>query len=319
MSDFRKRVLGPALIPFGAFAFIGALAYAASRILLAVTTEGSVIVAILLAGCVLFAAAAVAKAGTLKQVQRIGLIAFSLLLLGGGIGVEAALGPREVEKHAELAATLVAQNIKFDKTEFAVPSGEPFLLGLDNRDAVDHNISIYTEQGGDQLYTFAPFTGPAKREFPSGKEGIPGGLYYFQCDVHPAMRGTVTAGEATGGAATPPPPASPSPGASAPSSPSPGAAPSGPISLVANNLRFDKSQLSFPAGTQVTIDFRIDEVQPHNWALYAEQTYATVIYQGEIFTGPGERKYVFPAPAVAGTYYFKCDVHPTMTGTATVT
>jgi len=35
-GDFRKRVLGPALIPISAFVFIGALVFAFSRILLAV-------------------------------------------------------------------------------------------------------------------------------------------------------------------------------------------------------------------------------------------------------------------------------------------
>ena len=217
MSEFRKRVLEPALIPLGAFAFIGALAYAVSRILLAVTTEGSVVVATLMAGCILFAAAAVAKGGVMKQVQKISLIAFSLLLLVGGIAVEASIGTRPIEGHIEVAATLVANNLLFDKQTFAVPADEPFAIELDNREAQPHNVAIYTQKGGQPLLQGSIFTGPATRAVES-EEGLPTGVYYFQCDVHPTtMFGSATAGEAT---ATPPPPGGQAP-TSAPTSPSP--------------------------------------------------------------------------------------------------
>ena len=221
MSEFRKRVLEPALIPLGAFAFIGALAYAVSRILLAVTKEGSVVVGILMAACILFAAAAVAKGGVMKQVQKISLIAFSLLLLGGGIAVEASLGTRPIEGHVDIAATLVADNLRFDLQTFAVPADEPFAIELNNQETQPHNVAIYTEKGGEALLQPPTFTGPATRTYES-EEGIPAGVYYFQCDVHPTtMFGTTTAGEAT---APTPPPGGPGP-TSAPTSPSPSPSP----------------------------------------------------------------------------------------------
>ena len=221
MSEFRKRVLQPALIPLGAFAFIGALAYAVSRILLAVTTEGSVVVATLMAACILFAAAAVAKGGVMKQVQKVSLIAFSLLLLVGGIAVEASIGTRPIEGHVEVAATLVANNLLFDVQTFAVPADEPFAIELDNREAPPHNVAIYTQKNGQPLLKTTPFPGPASRVYES-EEGIPEGVYYFQCDVHPTtMFGTATAGDAT---APSPPPGAPAP-TSAPTSPSPSPSP----------------------------------------------------------------------------------------------
>ena len=224
MNEFRKRVLEPALIPLGAFAFIGALAYAVSRILLAVTKEGSVVVATLMAACILFAAAAVAKGGVMKQVQKLSLIAFSLLLLGGGIAVEASLGTRPIEGHIEVAATLVAQNLAFDLKTFAVPADEPFAIELDNREAQPHNIAIYTAAGAQPpLLQGTIFTGPASRVYESDEDGIPEGVYYFQCDVHPTtMSGTTTAGEAT--APPSPPPGGPAP-TEAPTSPSPSPSP----------------------------------------------------------------------------------------------
>ncbi len=35
---------------------------------------------------------------------------------------------------------------------------------------------------------------------------------------------------------------------------------------------------------------------------------------GEIITGPAETTYTFTAPSEPGTYYFQCDVHPSMNG-----
>lgn len=221
-GDFRKRVLIPALIPIGAFLFIGVIVYAVSRILLAVTTEGSVVVATLMAACILFGAGAVAKSGSLKSIQKIALIAFSLLLFGSGLAVEASLGPREVKKHLDVAATLVAQGITFDKPAIDLPADQPFLIELDNRDTDLHNVSIYTQKGGTQLFFFTPFPGPAVREFPSDENGIPKGVYFFQCDVHAQMNGTARAGEATRG----PPPTPGGTTAPAPTSPSPSASPS---------------------------------------------------------------------------------------------
>jgi plastocyanin len=315
VSEFRKRVVEPALIPLVAFAFIGALAYAVSRILLAVTTEGSVVVATLMAAGILFAAAAVAKGGTLKKIQKISLIAFTLLLFGGGIAVEASLGPREVEKHLEvLEEPLIAEQVAFKPTEVHVPPDQSVGLRFENRDAaVAHNVAVFRDPEFQQnLFRGDLFPGVATRvyELPA----LPAGVYSFLCDVHPGtMRGTLISGEEQGG----PPPSPPQPSGT----PSPGAGnPAGPIDLIAKNTAFDKTTLTFPHGAQVTINLRNDDPLPHNWSLYTDQTFTPpALFPGEIFTGPAERKYVFTAPATPGTYAFKCDVHANMTGTAIVT
>jgi len=317
MSDFRKRVVGPALIPLGAFLLIGALVYPMSRILLAVTKDGSVIVGILMAASILFAAGAVAKGGALKSVQRVGLIFFALLLLGGGIGVEASLGPREVEKHLEVEASIAAKNTAFDRKELLIPSGHPFLLEFSNNDSLSHNVAIYKDKNSlsdpaGEIFKGEVFPGPAKRDY-EVKEPIPAGVYYFQCDVHPTMNGTARAGAATGGA-TPTATAAPSaPLPTATASPAPSV-----LSLIAKGLAFDKTQLDMPPNAQVSLDFDNQDASTlHNWAMYADAEFTQVIYRGPVVTSPAKTRYVFTAPD-AGSYFFKCDIHPTMKGTVTV-
>jgi plastocyanin len=59
----------------------------------------------------------------------------------------------------------------------------------------------------------------------------------------------------------------------------------------------------------------MDSGIPHNFAVYNNQSATTVIFRGDVVTGPGTKTYTFTAPATPGTYFFRCDVHPTqMTG-----
>jgi plastocyanin len=106
-------------------------------------------------------------------------------------------------------ARIVAEGIAFDTNELMLPAGREASLTLDNRDeAVQHNVAIYTEEGGEPIFQGELITGPAEQAYTFT---IPEpGEYYFQCDVHPQMNGTVVAdgggggpGDQGGGGATP--------------------------------------------------------------------------------------------------------------------
>ncbi len=88
------------------------------------------------------------------------------------------------------------------------------------------------------------------------------------------------------------------------------------IELTAEDIAFDKKTITAPAGAAVTLNFNNkDSGIPHNFALYKSSDAKDMIFQGEIITGPGQIKYQFNVPATPGTYFFRCDVHPTqMTG-----
>jgi plastocyanin len=87
----------------------------------------------------------------------------------------------------------------------------------------------------------------------------------------------------------------------------------GTIDLTAQNLAFDKSTITVKAGSQVTINFNNkDSGIPHNFAIYTDQSASQIIYKGDMVTGPAAKTYAFTAPATPGTYFFRCDVHPTM-------
>jgi len=88
------------------------------------------------------------------------------------------------------------------------------------------------------------------------------------------------------------------------------------IDLVAQNISFDKSTITVPAGAEVTVNFdNKDSGIPHNFAVYHSAAANNPIFKGKVITGPQKITYKFTAPSSPGTYYFRCDVHPTiMTG-----
>jgi plastocyanin len=111
--------------------------------------------------------------------------------------------------------------------------------------------------------------------------------------------------------------AHPTPTLYQPSIPPPTAAcsPSGTsLSLVAVNIAFDKNCLAAPAGTAFTIAFNNQDTgTPHNVEIFTN-TSATTRLGGatgptDIITGPATTTYSVE-PLKAGSYYFRCDVHP---------
>ena len=100
--------------------------------------------------------------------------------------------------------TVVAKDTAFDTDEIQLPAETPSMLTLDNEDPFDHNLSIYEDDtaSGEPLFTFEPFAGPDSKRF--DVPAIPEGEYYFHCDIHPTMNGTVLV--------APPPPGEGGPG-----------------------------------------------------------------------------------------------------------
>jgi plastocyanin len=104
---------------------------------------------------------------------------------------------------------VIAQNTAFDVKEIDLPADTPSEITVENKDPFAHNLAIYQDDtaSGTPLFTFEPFAGPDTKTFPV--DPIPAGEYYFHCDIHPNMNGTVVVGGAPppgegGGSPSPP-------------------------------------------------------------------------------------------------------------------
>ncbi|MBI2852008.1 MAG: cupredoxin domain-containing protein [Chloroflexi bacterium] len=113
----------------------------------------------------------------------------------------------------------------------------------------------------------------------------------------------------------PPPPLPPPPPVPAPEPP-PVPGKEITIDLSARNISFDKKSITVPVGARVTMRLTNNESFVfHNFAVYETSSATEVIFKGDFTQAGNTSNYAFPAPSRPGTYFFRCDVHPTlMTG-----
>jgi plastocyanin len=84
--------------------------------------------------------------------------------------------------------------------------------------------------------------------------------------------------------------------------------------IVAQSIAFDRSEVDVAAGQAFQLVFENRDQAPHNVAIYATPDFKDPVSVGEILSSPGIRVQAVAALA-AGTYFFRCDVHPDMKGT----
>lgn len=89
------------------------------------------------------------------------------------------------------------------------------------------------------------------------------------------------------------------------------------VTITARDLAFSTRTLSAPADAPFQIAFDNQESAPHNVAIYRDSSATERIFGSDPFSGPAVVAYDVPALA-AGTYYFRCDVHPDMAGELSV-
>ncbi len=111
------------------------------------------------------------------------VLASSLIASCGGAATPAPSWPAD-------AIVVTAKDRQFDTKELQLKGDSEMTLVLINMDSDAHNIAIRTRSGfdGDVLFRFDPVTA---RTIVLTVGKLPKGNYFFLCDVHPAMSGTV--------------------------------------------------------------------------------------------------------------------------------
>ncbi len=90
------------------------------------------------------------------------------------------------------------------------------------------------------------------------------------------------------------------------------------LDLVAQGLAFDTNCLVATAGAPFTISLDNKDPIPHNVAIYTDSAATDALFTGDPDNG-GVTTYEVKPPLDAGTFFFRCDFHPTtMTGTFVV-
>ena len=83
------------------------------------------------------------------------------------------------------------------------------------------------------------------------------------------------------------------------------------VNVVAQGIAFDTGCIEVPAGRPFTIAFDNRDATQHNVGIYTDSSATTSLAPpGELITGPSTIDYRIPVQE-PGTYFFRCDVHPT--------
>jgi plastocyanin len=301
--ESREGLLFPILLPVGALAIILLILFAFSRVLLVISHNAATVVACITAAAIITVASVVAGRERLTGAALLPMIGtiFGIALVAGGVAI-VAVGPQK-EGGGEQPPITVALSAPagaalegFSPDKLSFQADVPTNLEFDNADpSTSHNVVIFQgkDATGAAVFTGDLVTGPTKTTY--SVPGLVEGSYFFHCEVHPTtMTGTIAV-------------------APAPPSGSPGA-PAGAV-ITAVGLAFNTAEIDIPADTPTPLTFtNNDPGTQHNVAVFKDSAYTDSVFTGELVTGPATQVYPLPALA-AGTYFFKCDVHPTMTGT----
>jgi plastocyanin len=86
---------------------------------------------------------------------------------------------------------VVAKDLKFTTPDVTAPAGKAFALTFENQESAPHNVSIYTDSSAsNRLFEGEIFSsGSRVYQVPA----LAAGTYFFRCDVHQEMTGTIVA------------------------------------------------------------------------------------------------------------------------------
>jgi plastocyanin len=280
---------------------------------------GSTLIALVIAAEIVGVAFVLSSTSRVKPAQRALMVVLGLALLGGG-AASADIGVRHEELVAGVPVPIAAKGIAFDTKELHFPADTKVSLHFTNDDiSIQHNVAIFADPTQSTVLFRGPtITGPAS--IPYAVPPLKPGHYYFHCDVHPQqMNGTVVVGGPAGqpsGLPTTVATAPPVTNSSAPPPPA-GGIPVTTLTVVAKTISFDVNEIVLKANSTITLTLdNQDPGIPHNLAILTSET-GTKIFGQAPFNGPAKETWTFTSPA-PGTYFFHCEVHPTMKGTVIV-
>ena len=89
------------------------------------------------------------------------------------------------------APVVVAQGNVFSPSTLNVKAGKDFSLTLDNKDSAPHNVAIFKDSTAAEKVSIGEIVSSTKatQQVPALEKGS----YFFRCDVHTDMTGTIVA------------------------------------------------------------------------------------------------------------------------------
>lgn len=198
---FSRRTTSPFTYPILAVLLGAVVAISISRVYLTITEKAAIVVSGLVATTLFVGCLVLASGRNAGRRLTAGLAGLALVSVVGAGAAAAARGERTIEHHGEgevTEAELKAEGIQFDKPDLALTEGKvEFTFENDDPEGTYHNVGIYSEkEAGKPFAAILPIDGGGTRGttlIDTKVVGlVPGTSYWFRCDFHPGMVGTLT-------------------------------------------------------------------------------------------------------------------------------
>jgi plastocyanin len=208
----QDRFLVPLGLPLAVFGLVLVIALSLSRVLLAAPEQGSRAIALVVAVVILGGAFFVTSQERMARaaLSLLSAVALVAVVAAGAAGL--AHGERHFDKKGgaepgvvgiTVSLATVDSTLAFNNSTLQVPAEKTVALNFDNQGAgIPHNVGIYAQKGGKELFQGKIVTGPAKVTY--DVPPLAAGTYWFQCDVHPTMNGTLNVTPSSGSSSAAP-------------------------------------------------------------------------------------------------------------------
>ena len=119
-----------------------------------------------------------------------GLLALAAVLAAcSGASAQAEQPSPSAGSPSGATVAVAARDLKFMTPAVAVKAGTAFAIDFDNQDGAPHNIAI-SDAGGAKIFK-GDIVSSSKVSYQV--PALAAGTYTFICEVHPDMKGTITA------------------------------------------------------------------------------------------------------------------------------
>jgi len=116
-------------------------------------------------------------------------LAAVLAACSGASAAPATGNPAPAGSPSGNTVVVVAKDLKFATPAVSAKAGGPFTIAFDNQDGAPHNIAISDASGAKVFKGDIVSSSKVTYQVPA----LAAGTYSFICEVHPDMKGTITA------------------------------------------------------------------------------------------------------------------------------
>jgi plastocyanin len=118
----------------------------------------------------------------------IGLVAIAAISAACSSAAAAPLPSGPVDANGP---TIIAKGMSFGATPVEVNANLNFTLHFDNQDPAPHNVAIYTDGSASTAISVGEIVSSGTKD--QVVPALTPGTYFFRCDVHHDMTGTIVA------------------------------------------------------------------------------------------------------------------------------